>query len=830
MRVPVSWLEDYLGPLGDVEALAATLDDLGLVVEGTERIGEGLGDVVVVRVESIDAIKGADRIRLATVTDGTESIGVVCGAWNYEVGSLVPLAPVGTVLPGGMRIAQRTMRGVVSNGMLCSGAELGLGDDHAGLLVLDEVEGAAPGRRIVEVLGIVEDTVLDITVEGNRPDAWCVEGIARDLAARFDVEFRPVVPSPPSPTPRRADEVLSVEILDPDLCGRFTATLVEHVVVGPSPAWLQRRLELAGMRPINNVVDASNYVMLELGQPTHPYDLARVGGRGFRVRRAAPGERLELLDGTVLELAVGSGVLGDTGEDLVICDAHGTPLGLAGIMGGASSEITEGTTTVALESAWFEPMAIARSTKRLRLRTEASARFERGCDPQLAARAAARFVELLSESVEGLGLANGIVEATGVLPAPAVLEVSAEGIARTLGVSLELDEVRRLLAAVGFEVAERGDSLEVRAPSGRPDVREAPFGVADVAEEVARLHGYAALPARVPSWPSPGGLAPAVAVRRCLREALVGVGALEAWTPTIVAESDARLLGDTAERIRVANPVAADEPVLRSSLLPGLLGALRHNVERRQGDVALFEVGTVFSHPAATDEPRIERGGAGGAELLEVPSEDERVAALFGRPGDDARTAVAAWRALAAALRLEAVRLVTPPDGEVPLGLHPTRCALVLDESTRTVLGVLGEVDPDVAARAVPGIDPARRLGWIDCSLRLLADPAIATRRTDEARVPSRFPSSDVDLALVVEETVHVEDVRRSLRAAAGELCESVTCFDAYRGPGIPEGHRSLAMRVRLCAPDRTLSDAELGEVRAAMIDAAHASVSATLR
>ena len=328
MKVPVSWLQAYLGDLGDLDALTASLDDLGLVVEGVERIGAGLDDVVVVRVEAISPIEGADRIRLATVTDGTESIEVVCGAWNYEVGSLVPFAPVGATLPNGMQIAKRKMRGVVSNGMLCSGSELGVGDDHAGLLLVDG-DAAEPGRPILEALGIEADTVLDVTVEGNRPDAWCVEGIARDLAARFDIAFAPVAPAPIPAVGTAPGEPVTVVIDDPDLCGRFTATVVRGVSVVPSPQWVRRRLELAGMRPINNVVDASNYVMLELGQPTHPYDLDRVDGHGFRVRRAREAERLELLDGTVLELAQGSGALGDTGEDLVICDAMDTPIGLA---------------------------------------------------------------------------------------------------------------------------------------------------------------------------------------------------------------------------------------------------------------------------------------------------------------------------------------------------------------------------------------------------------------------------------------------------------------------------------------------------------------------
>jgi len=831
MRVPVSWLATYLALPDELGELVATLDDLGLVVEGIEEIGgRGLADVVVVRVERIDAIEGADRIRLATVHDGTRSIEVVCGAWNYDVGSLVPLAPVGAVLPGGMTIARRTMRGVTSNGMLCSGSELGLGGGHDGLLVLAPADGVEPGRPITEALGLEPDTVLDLAIEGNRPDAWCVEGIARDLAARAATPFAPVVPAPPASSAPAARELASVEIADPDLCGRFTATVLEGVTVGPSPAWIARRLERCGMRPINNVVDASNYTMLELGQPTHAFDRDRLAGHGLRVRRAVPGERLELLDGTVVELAQGALALGDTGDDLVICDGDDVPIGLAGVMGGASTEIGATTTSVVLEAAWFDAMAVARTAKRHRLRTEASVRFERGCDPAACARAAARVAELLAESCPGLRVAEGLIDVQGVLPVPAVLTVDAASIEDRLGVAIPLDEVARLLDAIGFSVQDRGDALEVTAPSGRPDVRPAPFGLADVAEEVARLHGYAAIPARVPSWPAPGGLAAVVSVRRIVREALVGLGALEAWTATIVGEGDAALVGDDTERVRVTNPMAADAPVLRSSLLPGLLGSLRHNVERRQGDVALFEVGTTFEHPAVATTLRLERGGDHGGELVKVPSEDERVALLLGRPGDGATTAVGAWRVLREALRLKDVRLDAIRDRTIPHGVHPTRLAAVVDAASGAVLGVVGEVDPVVAARAVPGLEAGRRLGWLDLSLGALADPELARRRDEVAVVPSRFPTSDVDLALVVAESIGVHEVKAVLRDAAGALCESIACFDAYRGPGVPAGARSLALRVRLGAPERTLSEEQLSATRAAMIDAASTRLAATLR
>ena len=358
---------------------APRLDDLGLVVEGIEYVGEGLGEVVVSRVLEISAIKGADKIRRVLVDAGTgEPVEIVCGAHNFAVGDRVPLAPVGAILPGGFEIGRRKMRGVVSNGMLCSGIELGLSDDAAGLLVLGDEAPGEPGTPLMEALDLAHDVVFDLAVEGNRPDAWSMVGVARDLAARLGLDF--TAPEPPLPRASgwAVESAATAVVESPDLCPRLTVSVLRNVRVGPSPRWIARRLLLAGMRPINNVVDASNYVMLELGQPTHPYDISLLPGRGLTVRRARPGETVETLDGVERTVGVRGRSLGDTGEDCLICDAEGTPVGIGGIMGGASSEIADGTTEVLLEAAYFTPMAIARTSKRLGLRTEASARFERG--------------------------------------------------------------------------------------------------------------------------------------------------------------------------------------------------------------------------------------------------------------------------------------------------------------------------------------------------------------------------------------------------------------------------------------------------------------------
>ena len=444
MRAPLSWLRDFAPIEGDVDDLTAALDDLGLVVEGVERVGEGLEQVVLARVLEVAAIDGADRIRRVVVDAGGDPIEVVCGAFNFGAGDVVALAPVGAVLPGGFVIGRRKMKGVISNGMLCSGQELHLSDDGQGLLVLTELAGAAPGRPLAEALGITPDVVFDITVEGNRPDAWSMAGVARDLAARLRVSF--TLPDPALPAAGGPDvgALARVVVEDADLCPRFTARVLTGVRVGPSPPWLARRLTLAGMRSINNVVDASNYVMLELGQPTHPYDLDRLGGHGLVVRRARPGERLATLDGSERELGLG----GDGAPDCLICDAEDRPVGIAGIMGGASSEISVATTRVLHEVAYFAPMAVAATSKRLGLRTEASARFERGGDPWAIDRAQARFVELLTLTQPASTLAPGTLDVRGEVPRPLRVVLPVARVNALLGTDLDAETVRRTARAV----------------------------------------------------------------------------------------------------------------------------------------------------------------------------------------------------------------------------------------------------------------------------------------------------------------------------------------------------------------------------------------------
>jgi phenylalanyl-tRNA synthetase beta chain len=855
VRVPLSWLRDFAPFEGDPADLAAALDDLGLVVEGIEQVGEGLADVVVVRVEEIAPIEGADKIRRVVVDDGSGPTEVVCGAWNFEVGDLVPLAPVGAVLPGGFTIGRRKMKGVVSNGMLCSGRELRVSEDHEGILRLNHVDGAAAGIPLTTVLGIEPDVVFDVAVEANRPDAWSMVGVARDLAARMGLPL--IVPEPAGTGGGGEGERLTVESLasvrvdDLELCPRFTVRAITDVEVRPSPAWLARRLVLAGMRPINNVVDASNYVMLELGQPTHPYDLDRLPGHGLVVRRARPGETVTTLDGIERTLGRPGPGLGDTGQDCLICDAEGAPVAIGGVMGGVSSEIDDTTSRVLLEAAYFVPMAIARTSKRLAVRTEASARFERGCDPAGIDRAAVRFCELLALTAgPSMRVADGVIDIVGDLPGPVVLTVRPWKINALLGTDFTADDIAGLLGPLGItSVADPAggvgggvDALRVTVPTFRPDIRPAPMGEADITEEVARTHGYIRIARRMPSWPQPGRLTRYQRDRRLLKEVLCGLGCSEAWTATFVSEADLVSAEDTGHAVEVANPLVEAERFLRTSMVGGLVRAVLYNVDRRQSDVRLFEVGSVFHRrdalPSGPDE----------GSLADAP---ERVSVILAGDGDDAWTAVACWRAIAEALGIGgwALREVHRA-GPVASAVNPYRTSAVVstgrtgpgpggsggpgsDDTGQAVeLGVVGELDPTVVARfGLFGPDGRPgRVGWLDLDLGTLLDSERVPRRPEESRPLSRFPSSDIDLAFVVPDPVPAGSVEGTLRGAGGSLLETVDLFDVYRGASLPEGSRSLAFHLRFCALDRTLTDEEVGALRDGCIGAVEQEHGASLR
>ena len=781
MKVLLSWLRDFAPIEGDPVALGDTLSDLGMAVEEMERIGEGLEGVVVARVLETRPIEGANKIHQVVVDAGDgQPLEIGCGAFNMAAGDLVPLATIGTTMPNGMEIGRRKMAGVWSNGMLCSPAELGLGGDQGGILLLpSQLE---PGTAFAEAMGIEPDVLYDLEINPNRPDAMSIAGVARDLAARLGVPFTLPDPQPAVVAPERAGAV-AVEVLDPARCGRFEARVLRGVSVGPGDPKLAARLALLGMRSINNVVDVSNYVMLELGQPNHPYDLAKVAGPGFRVRLAAHGERLSTLDGVERTLDA---------DDLLICDGHDRPVGLAGIMGGADSEIDEATTDVLLEMAWFHPIGIVKSSRRHKLRSEASARFEKGVDPEIVDLAMRRFAELLGASLE-----QGAAVAEGTLPERPPVRVRTARVARLLGTDLGRDRVAEVLSPIGFTSTEVGDDLDVAIPSWRYDSATE----IDVIEEIARHHGYTALGQTLPRAATTGALSERQVERRRLRAALAGQGMAEAMPMPFLAPGDLARCGLPDDGIRITNPLVAEQSVLRTSLLPGLVAAVAYNASHRNHGVQLFEVGHTFMRPDADDAP--------------LPDEREVLAVVLA--GQAAPEAVHLWRAVATVLGVDGVRV---ENAELP-GLHPTRGARLLADDLE--VGRVGEVDPGVLhAHDVP-----ERVAYLEVQLDLL----LALPHGDRTFRPfSLYPSSDIDLAFAVPDEVPASAVEDAIRSSAGDLLWSVRLFDVYRGPGVADGSRSLAYRLRLQAADRTLTDAEVAEVRQQIIDAVQAQLPATLR
>lgn len=786
MKVSVAWLADYVDVPDDRTELIDALASLGLPVEDVVHVG-GVRGVVTARVIRTEAHPDAAKVQRVWVDAGDGVVRHVwCGASNFAVGDVVPLATLGTEMPDGRTISSRGILGIDSDGMLCSARELGMGSDHAGIAILpvDSPLGVPYG----DVVGLVADVILDVDITRNRPDANGYVGIARDLAAWLGTTLR--CPEPglvATGDERRAP----VELVDGNACARFTTTVLSGVSVRPSAPWMAARLQAVGQRPINNVVDVSNYVMLECNQPNHAYDLDTLAGGGFRVRRAVAGEELTTLDDVTRSLDV---------ADLLICDADDRPIGLAGVMGGADTEISEETTTVVLEAAWFEPLGIAGTVVRTGLRSDASARFERGVDPYGADRAVARFVALLAETCPGLIVHRGAVDSRSPgLPAEhRTCPVRVSQVNRILGTSLSAPQVAGLLDPIGFHTggepaAAVGDVLTVELPSWRPDATEE----IDVVEEVGRHHGYANIEVRVPRSPRHGHLSGPQRRRRQLRQVLVGLGVSEVMPSPFLAEATLRAAGLDDDVLRVTNPLVADENVMRTSLRPGLLRSVAFNESHRRPGVRLFEVGHVYPP------------GPG-----ELPDEHEVLGVVLA--GEEAPAAMVLWRELASAMGIGA----RVDQGQVPPGLHATRSATLL--AGRDRIGCVGEVAPEVLA----AFDITERVAVLELNLSIvLASEPKAVRW----KATSRHPSSDLDMAFVVPDDVAAERLEKAIRQGTGNVLVSVELFDTYRGAGLPEGHRSLAFRLRLQAPDRTLSDADITKVMSDVTSAA-AKFNATLR
>jgi phenylalanyl-tRNA synthetase beta chain len=765
MKFSEHWLRTLCDPPLDTAALAETLTMGGLEVESVEPAAPPFDGVVVATIVDVKPHPGADRLRVCTVDAGTAALlSVVCGAPNAAAGLNVPLAREGATLPGGVAIKRTVMRGVESQGMLCSARELGIADDATGLLVL--ADDLAPGAPLRDALDL-DDALVTPQITPNRADCLSLAGIARDTAALTGAKL--TLPAwAPAPVASAATQRVVVE--DFVACPRFASRVIEGVDArAPSPRWMQQRLARSGIRPISAIVDVTNYVMLELGQPLHAYDRRHVDG-DIVVRFAREGETLTLLNGDVLALAP---------DLLLVADAK-KPLGLAGIMGGEHSGIGDDTTDVLLEGAFWNPDAIQGRMRRLGFQSDAGYRFERGVDAALGPVAVERATALIVELCGGR--AGPLSDVKGALPARDPVRVRPARVARLLGVDLGAATIAKVFERLGFAHRRDGDDFIVTPPSYRFDLAIEE----DFVEEVARIHGYAAIPAAIGRHA--GGMLAAPEARRTphdVRAALAARGWQEIVTFSFVSRADEAALDAGAEPVGVENPIASHLDVMRTTLMPGLLRTLTANVAQGARRARIFEYGRTFTRDGAGHAQPMRIGGlAYGPALPEQWGTPTRPVDFFDVKGD-----LAALLAPAALATPRAARAM----------LHPGRAAdLVVDGRT---VGFIGEVHP----RVIRHFDlPAAAVAFeIDAAA---AEAAVLP----QAAAAARTPTVRRDLAVVVDEAMPASDVLDAARSAAPPFVGAVSLFDVYRGPGIGEGRKSLAILVLMQDTERTLTDAEI--------------------
>ena len=783
MKVPLSWLGELVEITGSPEVVAAKLTAAGLKVEKITRTGEGVEGIIVGEVSEIAAHPNADKLSVVKVRTGCMDISVVCGASNFAVGDRVPVAQPGSRLPKVGEIGRRKFRGVPSEGMLCSAAELGLGDDHSGILVLDPK--SVVGTDLKQALGLGE-AVLEIEINPNRPDAMGLLGIAREVAACTGARLNHNENLVRFPTGEgQASELLQVEIRDPEGCPRYMARVIDGVGSGPSPGWAQKRLSLAGLRPISAVVDATNYAMMVTGHPQHAFDAGKVGGSAIVVRRAAAGEVMETIDGVERRLHP---------RDLLIAD-ESEPIALAGVMGGRNSEIGPQTSRVILETATFEPRSIFRTSRRHGLRSEASARFERGVDPNGVDFASRLATMLICDWAGGIA-ASGSVDVYPQPVQPATVSLRPEKARSLLGVDFTDDEMVDALGRLGLDPQRQDGVIRATVPTYRVDIK----AEEDLIEEVARAVGYERIPATLPSGSNRvGKLSAEDKLLRKLRRALVGAGLFEARTSALVGPADLQRIGVPPGRAtRLANPMTQDESLLRPSLLPGLLRAASTNFARRPGDVRLFEIGTTF-HPNGVEAPteRLRLAMALGGTTPQEWHSPARTLDFYDLKG-----------AAEVMLKTLSIREAAFEEHQEPL-FHPTRAAAVVGtEGSR--LGVFGELEGGTADRA--GLPDRFSVAEFDLELLLRsAGPPVPPPQ------PNRFQAVLLDLAVAVPERVGAESILATARSAGGPLLESVRVIDVYRGEQVGGGNKSVAISMSFRSPDRTLGEREAIEARDAI-------------
>ena len=791
MKVSMQWLRDWVEVQVAPQDLAAQLSMAGLEVESWQVAAPPFSKVVVGRVLRVEPHPNADRLRVTSVDVGSgEALNIVCGAPNVAVDMCVPTALIGAELPGGLTIKKAKLRGVESQGMLCSAKELGLAETAEGLLALPT--NSQPGQDL-RVLLHLDDAILEVELTPNRGDCLSMEGVAREVAVLNRQPFQALaVPA----VPAQATDTFPIRLESPAACPRYLGRVVRGVnAQAPTPLWMQERLRRAGLRSLGPLVDVTNYVMLELGQPMHAFDLQRLSG-GIVVRHARAGEQLALLNGTMVEL--------DT-DTLLIAD-HAQPLALAGIMGGEISSCTEATRDVLLESAFFAPASIAGRARRYGLHTDAAYRFERGVDAQLQRRAMERATQLLLELAGGQ--ASAVLEAVAPEQLPQVMpiELRRSRLAQLLGMQIADAEVVDILQRLGMEVETAPPHWRVTPPSARFDLALE----VDLIEEVVRIHGYQRVPSKRPltRLAMPPQSETKVSVERC-SAVLVQRGFQEAITYSFVDAALQQRLDPQRPALALANPISADLAVMRTSLWPGLLKALLHNQKRQQNRVRLFEHGLTFVQGAEQLQQQPYLGGVvSGTAFPEQWGVAGRMVDFF-----DLKADVEALLALTGESANFNFVAATHP------ALHPGQSAQV--QRHGQALGWMGALHPQLARE----LDVEGDIFLFELSLT-----ALAKARLPQATELSRFPASRRDLALLVDESVSAQALQDSIRAHAGELLREVWLFDVYRGQGVAAGQKSLAFGLNLQDFSRSLTDQAVEEVMSSIVAGLASQFGATLR
>jgi len=785
MKLTLSWLRDFVDiPTDDPSEIAEAFESLGHEVEDWHAIEPSFAGVVVGEVLDVSPHPDADKIRLTKVDVGDEVLDIICGAWNFEAGAIVPVAVPGATLAGGFEITRREIRGVTSNGMICSEIELELGEEADGIMVLnDDYPHAVDmvGEPFGDVIGM-PDVYYEIEITPDRPDCLSVYGLARDLAAFYRI---PLAEHGITVEESGEPSAVSVIIDDSEACPRFAGRQVRNITVRTSPHWLRLRLIRAGVRPISNVVDASNYAMIEFGHPTHAFDVDRLGD-GIVVRMAKEGETIVTLDDQERTLAASDIVVANGSESVAI----------GGVMGGAATEVHDATTDVFIEAAYWNPPSILMTSKRLGLRSEASARFERGADPSFCHLGADRVAQLLTEIAGGSPAPSPVdVDPGGIIPW--TVEYPLSETERILGMALDSEITADLLTRLTFGVSGT-DPLTVTVPTRRPDVRVP----ADLVEEIARLYGFDRIPDTVPQGPG-GGLSYRERRLRLVREIMVGAGFHQLINFSFIGSADLDRLGladghPARASISLANPLNDTEEIMRTTLLPGMLKAASRGIARKNETARLYEIGKVFLP------------GAG-----KLPEQPDRLAYVMAgeRSGDwiaagrgfDLYDGTGVWSLLADKLGLHNTELrqasVAP--------FHPGRCAeIMLDDA---VIGAVGEIHPVVSKEF--GLSGRVVAAEMDLDEMLLERPPW------QYELPSVFPPVVFDLAFALDHDVTASSLIAAVREGASGLLEAVDVFDVFTGGSIGEGRKSIAVRIRLRATDRTLTDEEVVPVRKAIAD-----------